>query len=1354
MRFLSTLQQRRDLILRYSISIACGGLCYMQVALFYPAQANEQAIEQADFIDHAALEPTPDFAKATTPLGASVTQLVLQESEAVTQSPNTTSSSSSLPSQIQQEPKLSELNERLPQQQSETALDQTDSEQTAYMPGTNLSAPIAIPVLTQKSVIAENLGQTQTEPVKYLQKRPFLQHNMSLHQALRQNTQWFELKRCKICKGLNAIKFLAYLVQNPNASHKVRSTRAQLCLFFIQTLLHRQPPYLYHTESLDQALHFNSSHADTTRRVLKLYREVLKEQIYLDLTSDLQLQDYTKNSTRSDLPKPTFTPVLGFAGLRAPFYRAERLTPYAQIQFVLEHKDYLDGIRSKRDESILEFTDEMVDAIYHMFIDGALAFVLLPSPDLKAVSTAELTAQGAIALDNSEQVAFSLADQQSSAVMAFAAQAESEPELIRSKHEKVQVAEHGIVNYLTVRRDQHDHAYHVQHMKQLQQVAAAAAAQASASSSSSSSAPVPADVEANVDAAHVKGRQAAFLPEQTSEASEQDEAAEAKLISERAVKPEAKLISETAIESEAQPNSEPAVKSAPLPVDGDVFPHAAVNAVEPVRTVDIKPLSSKEATLAEPVANESAKADTLAALASDALSDASAASTNLRLHHAVNSLQYQSLKLPSETELFDVEVGAKHVEQKVQLHSNPWYKLHFELTEPLSSDAQMLNEGRCGNFDSAKFPAQRTEQDASLVALAHTSNKPVSLQTVTSQTLENGEKVEVASQAKVEATPQVKVAAKDPADVDLERAESTSRDASAQNAQSFSNADVAPVANLAQSATLASHNSLKTRDETDFNAKLALDHSVLQKGVVLDSSWDITDQVMPASSQPQMQMKVKLNAPTIYPSLEESLDNEADLKNAQSQHNLEVFKRHIQASVSSLLCTISAFQTQVQTQKQPVEALNPLSFQELVRSKQSVALDPELNKAAPELNLQHSPARLHVEPQLEQGDADAAGQTQGQDANAHESNPAVLSVPAQSSNKSEKAATKAKLPDSKSELKPASDNAEQGQGANAACSSKQMPQTQALGSKGTDKHSGQALGSVYVTPAQKSAPFFDSGDKQEGKLGTELLSAMDLTELRNLTYPAASHAASTQVATASGAGMQFLQNGVFKLDAKPYLPVDFPRFAVSLNAKQPLKRPAPRLFSFDATGHIYIHSWLQDSKLLHQLPLPQATTSANAYRNSKGYQLYLNWINQAHNRRYVHNQPRLKSPELVKAEKQKWRIMPQQRQSDLQASRDFLISMYQLVWLEQNRRYEHAVFIKGTQDRPYVQETDKISISNWNEYFDCSYLVDESADSFLSINQMMQLTFINYYYSQRQQAWLDQKFTLNKLNLEQFETEL
>lgn len=325
MRFLSTLQQRRDLILRYSISIACGGLCYMQVALFYPAQANEQAIEQADFIDHAALEPThqseptPDFAKTTTPLGESVTQLVLQESEAVTQRPNTASSSSSLPSQTQQEPKLSELNENLPQQQSETALDQIDSEQTAYMLGTNLSAPIAIPVLTQMSVIAEDLGLSQARPGKYLQKRVFLQHNMSLRQALHQDTQWFEPKRCKICKGLNAIQFLAYLVQTPNTSHDVGRTQARLCLFFIQSLLHRQPPQLYYTESLDQALHFNSTHADTTRRVLKLYQEVLKEQIYLDLTSDLRPQDYTKKSTSSARPKATSTPVLGFAGLRAPF---------------------------------------------------------------------------------------------------------------------------------------------------------------------------------------------------------------------------------------------------------------------------------------------------------------------------------------------------------------------------------------------------------------------------------------------------------------------------------------------------------------------------------------------------------------------------------------------------------------------------------------------------------------------------------------------------------------------------------------------------------------------------------------------------------------------------------------------------------------------------------------------------------------------------------------------------------------------------------------------------------------------------------------------------------------------------
>lgn len=222
------------------------------------------------------------------------------------------------------------------------------------------------------------------------------------------------------------------------------------------------------------------------------------------------------------------------------------------------------------------------------------------------------------------------------------------------------------------------------------------------------------------------------------------------------------------------------------------------------------------------------------------------------------------------------------------------------------------------------------------------------------------------------------------------------------------------------------------------------------------------------------------------------------------------------------------------------------------------------------------------------------------------------------------------------------------------------------------------------------------------------------------------------------------------LDDRPSLPKYLPRQAIHLQSLRDYEQqyqPKP-MFTFDSTGQIYTHAWMQNTTLIHN----------QRYRRKSLNQVWMNLLrpisssdtaNQSHLNAKCHDPGFTRTLSLLQS-----RVKPHQLQMDLDNSRSFWSAVYHMEWSEQLKTYEDAVFIQGTQDRPYADPNLKqheLALHDWDERFDTSYLVDENADSFFTENQLTQIQNLSNQHLPRmssQPAWFGDEFKFARISSE------
>lgn len=117
---------------------------------------------------------------------------------------------------------------------------------------------------------------------------------------------------------LNNLQFFIHMMPINYKKHHHYFSSEQICLSFISSIIRQNNPYQVYTESISQALRINATNAEVSRQVIELYKDVLKEQIYLDITSYRRKPDYVDNESRFFGVDTQYQP-LGFAKLRPPF---------------------------------------------------------------------------------------------------------------------------------------------------------------------------------------------------------------------------------------------------------------------------------------------------------------------------------------------------------------------------------------------------------------------------------------------------------------------------------------------------------------------------------------------------------------------------------------------------------------------------------------------------------------------------------------------------------------------------------------------------------------------------------------------------------------------------------------------------------------------------------------------------------------------------------------------------------------------------------------------------------------------------------------------------------------------------
>lgn len=198
---------------------------------------------------------------------------------------------------------------------------------------------------TNNNIAANSTAKTEIK-LGYPQNLRQMQRDMTLSQALVQQQQWYKPRRCAFCQKLYDIRFLAYLAVPFQKASKITAlaqiqTPQELCLFFVQTLMHQVKPKPAYKLSLSQALQINKSDFDSTRKVLENYKDILKEQIYLDLTSYRRNRDYVDNeSLRFGVEVRPHDLPMGFARLHSPIalalQNAFNVAPMAQAADTVE----------------------------------------------------------------------------------------------------------------------------------------------------------------------------------------------------------------------------------------------------------------------------------------------------------------------------------------------------------------------------------------------------------------------------------------------------------------------------------------------------------------------------------------------------------------------------------------------------------------------------------------------------------------------------------------------------------------------------------------------------------------------------------------------------------------------------------------------------------------------------------------------------------------------------------------------------------------------------------------------------------------------------------------------------------
>lgn len=117
---------------------------------------------------------------------------------------------------------------------------------------------------------------------------------------------------------LNKLQFFIHMMPVNYEKHHHYFSPDQIWISFINSIIRQNNPYQLYTETINQALSINASGAEVSRKVIELYKDVLKEQIYLDITSYRRKPDYVDNESRFFGVDTQYQP-LGFARLRPPF---------------------------------------------------------------------------------------------------------------------------------------------------------------------------------------------------------------------------------------------------------------------------------------------------------------------------------------------------------------------------------------------------------------------------------------------------------------------------------------------------------------------------------------------------------------------------------------------------------------------------------------------------------------------------------------------------------------------------------------------------------------------------------------------------------------------------------------------------------------------------------------------------------------------------------------------------------------------------------------------------------------------------------------------------------------------------
>lgn len=183
---------------------------------------------------------------------------------------------------------------------------------------------------------------------------------------------------------LNNLQFFIHMMPISYKKHHHYFSSEQICLSFISSIIRQNNPYQVYTESISQALRINATNAEVSRQVIELYKDVLKEQIYLDITSYRRKPDYVDNESRFFGVDTQYQP-LGFAKLRPPFSikpadsnSVQSLADKEQIEYrrLYEHYYYTHKKLFQGQQKIPVLFDVL--SIDKAFVCGFHAPVLLP----------------------------------------------------------------------------------------------------------------------------------------------------------------------------------------------------------------------------------------------------------------------------------------------------------------------------------------------------------------------------------------------------------------------------------------------------------------------------------------------------------------------------------------------------------------------------------------------------------------------------------------------------------------------------------------------------------------------------------------------------------------------------------------------------------------------------------------------------------------------------------------------------------------------------------------------------------------------------------------------------------------